>query len=112
MGDSFNIKPAIEFLKEENRRLDTLLAEEQAASNDLARKTDNLKAKGEKLKAENERLRGVLRELLEACVKDVGDPDEADGDDGAVGWDEDGEMTLTFGMMRRARAALSETGGA
>ena len=63
------------------------------------------------------RLEGVeemLRELLAATIKDSGDPDDFPGDDGSIGWTAEagGEAAkgtaVTFDIIRRARAALSE----
>lgn len=56
------------------------------------------------LRAENERLRGALEPLVAACVSDFGDDPT---DDGAVGAGFDGDMALTFKMIRNARAALA-----
>jgi|ERR1044071_4311765 hypothetical protein len=63
-------------------------------------------------------LRAALTELLDACVEEYGPGD--DDDDGTVGWsggsgadgvaDQSKEMAITFGMMRRAAAALKEQG--
>jgi hypothetical protein len=58
-------------------------------------------------------LHHALTEILIACEKDCGRPTPDDGDDEAVGASkgEDGEikpMALTFGMLRRARAALEQ----
>lgn len=60
---------------------------------------------------ERDEVEAALRELLEACEKDCGVPSPDDGDDEAVGAGKDGDgaikpMALTFGMLRRARAAL------
>jgi hypothetical protein len=52
-------------------------------------------------------LREALDELLTACEDDAGVPNEGDEDDEPVGISSSGPMSLTFGMMRRARAALS-----
>lgn len=63
-----------------------------------------------------ERMREALTELLDACEKDCGVPTEIDEDDEPVGagQNDDGSikpMALTFGMLRRARAALADQKG-
>lgn len=50
----------------------------------------------------------ALRALLTACEEDCGVPSDCDADDEAVGAGEDGDMALTFGMLRRARAAIAK----
>jgi hypothetical protein len=51
--------------------------------------------------------REALREITEACEADCGVPAADDEDDEAVGASANGPMALTFGMLRRARAALA-----
>lgn len=59
-------------------------------------------------------LEDALRPLLEACIKDFGDPE---GDDPSWGpWPDDElvagpRVTMTFGHIRAARRALSNGGG-
>jgi hypothetical protein len=65
------------------------------------------------LRAENERLREALVDLVNAADDDFGVPGDHDEDDEPVGGGlkADGSpdpMAITFGHMRRARAALSE----
>jgi hypothetical protein len=55
---------------------------------------------------ENVRLRKALLKITEACEADCGVPSEDDEDDEPVGASADGPMALTFGMLRRARAAI------
>lgn len=64
-----------------------------------------------RLKAVNRKLAAALSALLEVSEKDCGVPTEHDGDDEPVGSmkDEDGSIkgtAMTFGILRRARAAL------
>lgn len=49
----------------------------------------------------------AMDDLVSACEREFGVPDENDGDGEAVGAFVDREMDITFGMLRRARAALS-----
>lgn len=58
-------------------------------------------------RAECERLQSVLAELLEAVGLDSGLPGSDDADEEPVGWSDKGDMHLTFGHIRRARAALT-----
>lgn len=57
-------------------------------------------------------LKSAAAELLFANIKDAGDPDEMEGDVGAVGWAEDPdtrvitETATTFAMITRLRNAL------
>jgi hypothetical protein len=59
------------------------------------------------LLTERDALRAALLELLGACHEDAGVPDSGDEDDEPVGWSDQRSMALTFGMMRRAAAALN-----
>lgn len=49
----------------------------------------------------------AVEDLLAACESEFGVPDENDEDDEAVGGNDDGPMAITFGMLRRVRAALT-----
>lgn len=60
--------------------------------------------------AKIEALRAALSELLKACEEDCGVPTEDDEDNEPVGASIDRPMSLTFGMLRRARAALASAG--
>lgn len=59
-------------------------------------------------------LRLAAIDLLMATIKDAGDPDDADGDTGTVGYSQDpetgeqSEMAVTFAMMIRLRSALAK----
>jgi len=61
-----------------------------------------------KLEAESTRLRDALEPLVSACEEEFAGP-STDGfdDETSVGGGEDGEMTITFGMIRRCRKALA-----
>jgi hypothetical protein len=48
----------------------------------------------------------ALNELLRASIKDYGLSDD-DGDDEPVAMSSSGGVAVTFGMLRRARSALS-----
>lgn len=57
---------------------------------------------------EAERMRQELEPLVAACEEEFTGPNVADEpDDSAVGASDDGDMKITFGMIRRARAAIS-----
>ena len=65
-------------------------------------------AKIEALEAENKRLREALAQVMAHHDEDIGMDDHDDNDH--VGWYGNGEkMSLTFGVLRRARAALEGT---
>jgi len=49
----------------------------------------------------------ALSPLLHATIKDTCDPDADEDDDDSVGWTDSGPMSLTFGIVRRARDTLS-----
>lgn len=53
------------------------------------------------------RLVKAATEIINACEEDCGVPDAGDEDDEAVGASSEREMALTFGIMRRVRAALA-----
>lgn len=59
--------------------------------------------------ADDDRVRVAARALLDACVKDFGDPAEFEGDDGAVASGKDGDCAMTFKHMRDLAAALKST---
>ena len=59
--------------------------------------------------ADDDRVRVAARALLDACVKDFGDPAEFEGDDGAVASGKDGDCAVTFKHMRDLAAALKST---
>ena len=74
----------------------------------LAGDLAELRSERDALKAENARLTKALEELTSACERDNAGPTTNDfPDEDAVGGGTDGDMALTFGMIRRARAALS-----
>jgi len=57
------------------------------------------------------RLTAALEDITAACEADCGGPTTDEfADDASVGGGADSEMALTFGMIRRARAALREVG--
>lgn len=49
----------------------------------------------------------AVRVLLAACIDDCGDPDDYPEDDSAVGGGLEGDMALTFKMMRDVKASLA-----
>lgn len=65
-----------------------------------------------RLRMEKGRCLHALAAITDACEADCGVPTDQDGDDESVGAGGDGKggiepMALTFGMLRRARAALT-----
>ncbi|RAK51620.1 hypothetical protein DJ017_17445 [Phenylobacterium soli] len=75
----------------------------------MADRLDVATDRAQAAEARVEKLREALEELLSACEADFGVPDDGDEDDEAVDGGEGGDMAVTFGMLRRARAALSTT---
>lgn len=55
----------------------------------------------------------ALQDLLEGCIREYGQPEDGEADE-SVGWIKDREtgssrpMPFTYGLMQRARAALSK----
>jgi hypothetical protein len=81
---------------------------EKILLNRVADKSDQLVAE----RKEGWRVKAALIDLLIACEDEFGIPSEHDEDDEPVGGgiNEDGSpspMKITFGMLRRARAAIT-----
>jgi hypothetical protein len=81
---------------------------EKILMNRVADKSDQVVAE----RKENMRLKSALIDLLIACEDEFGIPTRDDGDDEPVGGGlkPDGSpdpMKITFGMLRRARSALT-----
>lgn len=63
-----------------------------------------------KCEAQRDQLRAALDSLMQCHDEDIGMDHHADQD--SVGWYGSGEpIPLTFGVLRRARAILKNTGG-
>lgn len=88
----------------------------RGAGESLVRFLDQLRAKDqecEALRADKETLLAALRPLVEACDKDCAGPSMDDfPDEDSVGRGPNGEMALTFGMIRNGRAAINKVTGA
>lgn len=114
----FNPKHVLELLEERDRNADDI-QELYAALYKAWPHAEDMgdgSAKGvghliEQLTEERDGLLEALTEITGACEEDCGIPSDCDQDDEAVGAGEDGDMALTFGMLRRASAAIARAKG-